>query len=193
MRSAKWGSSPRHRRDDRLGLPSEGRAAPRHHADAARVSAVPDARRRGAASGDPAGHLSADVLGLHPQTVGAPRARSVPRRRPDRAGVDLRSEDPIGGERVGADADRAGDRTPAGAVARHPELHDRNPDQSRDQHPDGHAAISRAWCSSSAGPTTRSPATTPGRTASSAGRRSGPGSRRTSSSTTSRSRRRRTT
>ena len=43
------------------------------------------------------------------------RARSLRGRRADRAGVDVRSEHRVGGERVGADADRAGDGPPAGA------------------------------------------------------------------------------
>ena len=42
----------RDRGDDRVGLPPEGGAAPRHHADAPRLSAVPH-RRRSAAARDP--------------------------------------------------------------------------------------------------------------------------------------------
>ena len=52
---------------------------------------------------------------------------------------------------------------------------------------------SRGWCSSSAGPTTRSRATTPARTVSCVGRRNARASTRTSSSTTFRFRKHRTT
>ena len=60
---------------DRVGVSPERRPAPRHHADAARVSAASDGRS-GAAEGNPAGHLSADLLGSHPQVRRRPQPRS---------------------------------------------------------------------------------------------------------------------
>ena len=94
LRAARVGQLDPDRRDHRLDVPPDGRAAPGHHVDAARLSPASDGRRRAAAGGDPPGHLSADVLGVDPQAVGAARARSVPDRRPHRAGVHLRSADP---------------------------------------------------------------------------------------------------
>ena len=49
-----------------------------------------------------AGHLPADLLGLDSQAVGAARSRSVPGRRADRAGVDLRSGGQVGRRMRGA-------------------------------------------------------------------------------------------
>ena len=125
--------------------------------------------------------------------VGRAGTRSIPDRGADRAGVHVRSEDPLRGERLGPDADRAGDRPAARAHAR---ARDFTTDRLTDPELNiqlGHLLFLAARRSSSAAPTTRSPATTPARTASSAGRPSGPAWTRTSSSTTSRSPKRRTT
>ena len=150
-------------------------------------------RRPDAAAGDPPGHLPADLLGSDPEACGGARPRSVSGRGADRAGVDVRSGDSLRRQRLGADADRAGHRPPPRALARDPPIHDPDADQSRDQRAPRHAVLLAPGRSSSAAPTTRSPATTPARTASSAGRPSARASTRTSSSTTSRSPRPRTT
>ena len=99
-----------------------------------------------AAGRDSPGDLSADLLGRDP----AERRRSTISIRTsiaalDRAGIDVRSGARVGRQRVGADADRAGDRPPAGAVGRHPPLHDGDADQPRDQHPARHAVLLASW------------------------------------------------
>ncbi len=129
-----------HRGDDRVGLSPERGTAAGHHADAPRVSAAPDGGS-GAAEGDPAGHLSADLLGSHPQARCRAQSRSVSGGGAHRAGVHVRRRGPIDGECVGADADRAVDWPPARTLARHPAVYDQDADQPGNERPDGHAVL----------------------------------------------------
>ena len=128
------------RGDDGMGLSSQGRASQGHHADAAGLPAVPD-RQSGTAARDPAGHLPADLLGSHPQARDGSQPGSLSCGGADRSGVDVRSGSPLGGQRVGADANRALDWPAAREVARHSALHDVDADQSRDERSDGNALL----------------------------------------------------
>ena len=78
-----------------------------HHE--ARVPAVPRVRRRDAAAGDPADHLSDRVLGSDSQARGRIRPRPVRRGRAHGAGVHLRAGHRVLRESGRPDAARAGD------------------------------------------------------------------------------------
>ena len=69
--AARVGQFAADRCDDRLGVQPERGAAPRDHADAARVPAAPDRGRPAAAGRDAPGDLSADVLGRDPRQSAA--------------------------------------------------------------------------------------------------------------------------
>ena len=76
----------------------------------------PDRRRRTAAARDPADHLSDRVLGSDSEVLGAERPRSVPGRRADVPGVDVRRQHPIACE--GRRPDAARGRRPRGSMRR---------------------------------------------------------------------------
>ena len=181
------------RGDAGLAAPRARRVSSGDQRDEARLSAVHDAGRRSAAARSEAGDLPARLLAAHLAPRQRPRPRPVPDRGARRAGIDVRPRRPLGGQRLRPDADRPGDRQAPGALARHPQVLDRQAHRSRDQRQARDASTSRGWSTSSAARTSRWPATTPARTASSAGSPSAARCRRTSSSTTSRSPRRSST
>ncbi len=77
IRAAILGRQPGDRCDDGVGVPPEGRAAPRDHGDAARLPAVPHGDGPPAADRDPPGDFPADLLGLDPASTRL-RAISIP-------------------------------------------------------------------------------------------------------------------
>ena len=150
--------------------------------------------RRAPAGRPAAGDLPAGLLAADPPQRRGTRRRPVPRGGARRAGVDVPGRRPVGRERLGADADRAG-HGPATREGRGP-AHGSAPSQLTD--PDDQRAARHALPRGPAGRlrrrrTSRWPATTPASRASFGGGPSGPGGPARTSSTTSRSPKRRTT
>ena len=122
-------------------LNRKGELRPGDQPDAARVSAVHGARRRGAADADPRGDFPGGPLGPHHEVRGAAQARSVPHDGAHRAGIDVPGRRAIGGECLRSDADPAGDRPPVCAVARDPAVPDGAAHRGRNERPDRHGVF----------------------------------------------------
>ena len=149
--------------DDRLDPQPARRPARRHQRDEARLSAVPRRRRREAADRAAARCCSrSNYWDADPPLLGGARARSVPGRGADRAGVDLHRRRQVVGERLRPDAAAAVDRPPVRATARHAARFSlQHADDGGVEHQDGHRVLRRSGASSSAARTTRSRPTTP--------------------------------